>query len=433
MNGPVFDFIIVNNYRNKIRILLLLSIAFVAPFTPSVSFAETTKQPLNLSTPQQIESKFLKGLQLLEAGQPREAVFLFRQILAHDPNLPRVRLELARAYFVMRSWREARAEFVSVLSGGIPPEVRQTVLRFINTIDARRGFDWNAAFGFSLSPESGRRYKTDTVILDFFGIELPFEVDRPESDVFGVNFNGSAELRQKLFDLGGSTAVVGFITGSADVFEAEGSASDDYIFGASAGSRFIWPQTTAVVATHASLRHQYGEIYGDRMGINGAIQFRSETGFSPLASASYTNVNIRDSDARDGVSYSFRTGFSKSVLGSANIGAFVTFERFAAQEDYESYDAVDLSLFGRADIGAGFGVTVSPTIKYIRYNAKTPFFINVRKEKQFGIDIDIVKNDLFLFDWFSPFIKTGYTYNDSSIDIYTYKEYRFMIGIKNAF
>lgn len=433
MNGSVFDFITVGNYRDKIRILLLSAFVFVAPFVPSVGFAETTKQPPNLSTPQQIENEFLQGLQLLEAGQPRKAVFLFRQILARDPNLPRVRLELARAYFVMRSWREARAEFVSVLSGDIPLEVKQTILRFINTIDARRGFDWNVAFGFSVSPESGRRYKTDTVILDFFGIELPFEVDRPESDVFGVNFDGSAEIRQKLFDLGRSAAVVGFITGSANVFEAEGSASDDYIFGASAGSRFIWPQTTAVAATNVSLRHKYGDIYSDRIGINGAIQFRSETGFSPLASASYTSVNIHDSDARDGVSYNFRTGFSKSVLGIANIGAFVTFERFDAQEDFESYDAVDLSLFGRADIGAGFGATASPTLRYSRYKAKAPFFLNIRKEKQFGIDVEIVKNDAFLLGFFSPFVKIGYTHNDSSIDIYTYDEYRILIGFKNAF
>ena len=117
-------------------------------------FSETSKQPLNLSTPQQIENAFLQGLQLLEAGQPRKAVFLFRQILARDPNLPRVRLELARAYFMMQSWSESRAEFVSVLSGDIPLAAKKNILRFINAIDARRGFDWSAAIGISLSPEA---------------------------------------------------------------------------------------------------------------------------------------------------------------------------------------------------------------------------------------------------------------------------------------
>ncbi len=419
--------------RRKIRVIPFSAILVSMIFLPIACLSATSEQPLNLSTPQQIENAFLQGLQLLEAGQPRKAVFLFRQILARDPNLPRVRLELARAYFMMQSWSESRAEFVSVLSGDIPLAAKKNILRFINAIDARRGFDWSAAIGISLSPEAGRDYKTDTVFLDFFGTKLPFKVEREENDVIGLTLDGSAEVRRKFLDSSEGPSVVGFVSASADVFEAEGSDHDDYIFGASTGPRFIWPQTTAFAAANGSVRYRSGDVYEDRMGISSAIEYRSETGFAPFLSVAYTDVNVHETEAQDGGLYSLRTGFSKSVSGNANVGVSVTFQHFDAQESYETYDAVGLSLLGRADLGAGFGATARASLRYTSYKSKTPLFFDRREEKQFGVDVEIVKNDVFLLDQFSPFVQLGYTYNDSSINIFTYNEYRFVIGVKNAF
>lgn len=419
--------------RRKIRVIPFSAILVSMIFLPIACLSETSEQPLNLSTPQQIENAFLQGLQLLEAGQPRKAVFLFRQILARDPNLPRVRLELARAYFMMQSWSESRAEFVSVLSGDIPLAAKKNILRFINAIDARRGFDWSAAIGISLSPEAGRDYKTDTVFLDFFGTKLPFKVEREENDVIGLTFDGSAEVRRKLLDSSEGPSVVGFVSASADVFEAEGTDHDDYIFGASTGPRFIWPQTTAFAAANGSVRYRSGDVYEDRMGISSAIEYRSETGFAPFLSVAYTDVNVHETEAQDGGLYSLRTGFSKSVSGNANVGVSVTFQHFDAQESYETYDAVGLSLLGRADLGAGFGATARASLRYTSYKSKAPLFLDKREEKQFGVDVEFVKNDVFLLDQFSPFVQLGYTYNDSSINIFTYNEYRFVIGVKNAF
>ena len=52
---------------------------------------------------------------------------VFAAILARSPDLVRVRLELARAYFLSRQWGRARREFLSVLAGDIPEPVRGNV------------------------------------------------------------------------------------------------------------------------------------------------------------------------------------------------------------------------------------------------------------------------------------------------------------------
>jgi hypothetical protein len=405
----------------------------LALLTPSPARAEAVGDPVDFSNPRHIEVAFLQGLRLLEGDAPREAAIVFRRILAENPNLPRVRLELARALFQMRSWRESRAEFVAVLSGDVPDQVKQNILKFINAIDARRGFDWNAAVGLSLGPEAGRRYKTDTVNLDFFGVILPFTVDREENDSFGVSFEGSAEMRRELFSFGGGPSVVGFVSGAADIFDAAGARSDDFAFSSAAGARLVWRQTTANIAANAGVRHQRGDIYDDRIGLSGAVEYRSDTGFAPSASASYAAVNVHDASAQDGDLWGIGAGFSKSIFGSASIGAYASAERFDAAEADESYDALKLSLVGSADIGAGYNATAQASYRHSEYQARMPLFLDTRIDDQFDLDVEIVKKDLYVLDNFSPFVRLGYTRNESSIGVYSYDEYRFLIGLKNAF
>jgi len=411
----------------------LLALAFVAGFFAGSRPGEAAAAPPDLATPQQIEDAFLRALRLMESGDPRSAVILLRQILARDPNLPRVRLELARAYFLMESWPEARTEFVAVLSSDVPQAVKKNILRFINAIDSRRGFDWNAAIGFAFNPEATRRYKSDTVTLDFFGTKLPFKVERDDNKAFGAKFDGSAELRQKLISLGDEPAVVGFLGGAANIFEARGTDADDYIFSATAGSRLLWPQTTAVAAVSASVRYKHGEVYEDRQGISLAAESRTADGLSRVVSASYSDVNVHDNDAQDGDLFSLGFGVSKSLFGTADLGAFAAVQHFDAEESHEAYDSGSITLRGRADLGGGFGVSPAATIRFTTYKETAPLFLDSRNEKQFDFDIEVVKNDVFVFGKFSPFAQIGYTHNDSSINIYTYDEYRFFAGIKNAF
>ena len=66
-----------------------------------------------------IEARFLIGLRDLETGKPDKAIEAFSAILAADPTLIRVRLELARAYFAAEKWDRARQEFFIVLSGDL--------------------------------------------------------------------------------------------------------------------------------------------------------------------------------------------------------------------------------------------------------------------------------------------------------------------------
>ena len=93
-----------------------------------------------------IEATFQDSLAAMEAGAPRAVVPGLRAILAGDPQLVRLRLELARAYFLDGDFEQARREFLIVLSGDLPSPVRAAVLDFIRRIDAQKAFIWGVRF-----------------------------------------------------------------------------------------------------------------------------------------------------------------------------------------------------------------------------------------------------------------------------------------------
>ncbi len=416
-----------------LRTLRACAFALLATFAPAAAAAETGAAEVRLSTPDEIEEAFLRGLRLLDDGNPRAAAILFRRILAGRPDLTRVRLELARAYFQMRSWPEARAEFVAVLSGGVPEEVKRNILRFINAIDARRGFDWNASLGVSTGPAGGRSYDTDIVELEFLGTVLPFEVARTDHEDLGVSFQGAAELRRPFREGGDGAAAIGFAAASADLFDAPGAVSDDHFFGVSAGSRFVWPQTTAFAAATGGLRWKGGARFEDSFGFEAGAERRTISGYAPFAAASWARIANHRTSAQDRDLSRAGLGVSKSVFGAATVGVAVGFERADARAASESYRSVDFSLFGRADLGAGLNATMRAAVRRDRYDAKAPLFLAKRRDTRLDVDLEVVKNDILLLESFSPFVSVGYTRNDSSLGIFSYDEYRFRIGVRNSF
>jgi tetratricopeptide (TPR) repeat protein len=146
---------------------------------------------------------FAFGLAAMQVGKPGQAVFAFERVLFLYPENDRVRLELARAQFVLGNLPEARTQFEIVLTHNPPPNVRERVQLFLSKIKEQEkavravyhgytslklGYDSNVNAGpaDSLIPVPG----LGTVVLapaavqlggDFLEAELGGEVVRPIS------------------------------------------------------------------------------------------------------------------------------------------------------------------------------------------------------------------------------------------------------------
>ena len=119
-------------------------------------------RPLLRQEPVEPNALFLYGLASLEASQRpgragdereillNEAIAAFHAMLVEAPV--RVRLELARAFFLKGEDGLARRHFEAVLAGGVPEAVAVNVQRFLDEIRSRNRWSFNV--GFALAPDT---------------------------------------------------------------------------------------------------------------------------------------------------------------------------------------------------------------------------------------------------------------------------------------
>ena len=140
---------------------------------------------------------FLYGLAAIEAAQKTglsedaraalldEAIAAFRTMLVARPELVRVRLELARAFFLKGEDSLATRHFELVLAGKPPAPVALNVNRFLNIMRARKR--WSLRIGAALAPDSNIGAGSDERTIFING--LPFRRDQEELTSSGVGIS----------------------------------------------------------------------------------------------------------------------------------------------------------------------------------------------------------------------------------------------------
>ena len=118
-----------------------------------------------------------------------EAIATFRNMLIDRPELVRVRLELARAFFLKREDALARRHFEQVLAGDLPPPVVANVQRFLREIRARKR--WRVYFGAALAPDSNVGAASDERFIQIHigGVPLSFRRDQEQLTTSGVGLS----------------------------------------------------------------------------------------------------------------------------------------------------------------------------------------------------------------------------------------------------
>ena len=159
--------------------------------------ALTVLRPLASQRPALPDALFLTGLAGIEAsGQPGmpqetrdalldEAIAALRTMLVRNPGLVRVRLELARAFFLKGEDGLATRHFEQVLAGEPPAAVVLNVNRFLSLIRARKR--WSIRVGAALAPDSNIGAGSGERIIWIQG--LPFQRDQEDLTSSGVGIS----------------------------------------------------------------------------------------------------------------------------------------------------------------------------------------------------------------------------------------------------
>ena len=104
--------------------------------------------------------QFLRGMAAMESavqtepGDVRDAllaesVTAFRRILDADPELTRVRLELARVLYIQEDDEAAKEHFERVMVSDVHPNIKVNAQIFLDSIHQRRRLKWNFGMGLT--------------------------------------------------------------------------------------------------------------------------------------------------------------------------------------------------------------------------------------------------------------------------------------------
>ena len=237
-----------------------------------------------------------------------KAIEAFRSILINRPELIRVRLELARAFFLRGRDGLARRHFEAVLAGGVPPPVAANIHRFLAVMQARKRL--SGYFGAAIAPDSNLNAASESEIIYIdtaFG-RLPFtrEGDFGAQSGFGLSVWGGGEYQQPL-----SQRLRLRVGSDVVVREYPGGDFDQHFLAAHVGPRWLASPITEI-SLLATVRRQWlgSSPYVDEFGARLELDRRLGPTVWARGTAAYRERDHLSRDFLDGPVVDFTAAFA---------------------------------------------------------------------------------------------------------------------------
>ena len=380
--------------------------------------------------PDQVDALFLVGLAALGAAQipgtPElqrkgylgEAIASFHKILVDRPELVRVRLELARAFYVKGDDGLSQKHFKRVLAGNPHPAVAGNIRRFLAVIRERRR--WNGYFGAAMVPDSNINASSDTRTINIWG--LPFEVDAGSQSGWGVALWGGGEYEHPL-----SENVRLRAGGHLSLREYEGQDFDQTFLSAHAGPRWFLGNGTEV-SLLSSARRQWlgGDGQWRASGLRIEASHRLRSSLLVRTEVSYHQRSHDEDVHLDGprTNVSLRTLWQATPTVRLEASVGITQER--TEQERHRNTGQSLGLDVSADLPRGFTMGVNGESLWTEYEGDWYPFTSPGQSRrdQTGILSISVFNRGFTVQGFSPKLVLTREIRGSNAQLHDYRRTR---------
>ena len=272
-------------------------------------------------TDARIDILFQLGMTMLEAAERTdnaerrrqlydEAVEAFRTILINRPELVRVRLELARTFFLKGQDGLARRHFEAVLSGGVPPPVAFNIRQFLDVMRDRKR--WTGYFGAAIAPDSNLNAASESEIIyidTVFG-RLPFtrEGNIGAESGFGLSVWGGGEYQQRQ---PGNERLRLRVGADVAIREYPGGDFDQHFLATHIGPRWLaGPRTDLSLLVTAQRQWLGSHPYTDEFGARLEIDRQLTPGIWARGSVAYRQRDHLFHDFLDGPVVDFMAAFA---------------------------------------------------------------------------------------------------------------------------
>ncbi len=380
--------------------------------------------------------RFLVGLSALSAAEANvqaetredlldEAITVFRQILLNHPDVQRVRLELARAFFSKGDDELAKEHFERVLGSDPPPAMALNIRRFLRAIQSRKR--WSGYFAVNIENNNNINSGIETLDVDLRGLPFRFpEENLPRSErglVFSGGGNYQYPVSERLHWNFGADAVRS---------EYRGSELDQTFLSIHTGPRWlISPRSEVASDVFTGQRWQVKERSSREFGVRfrGYYQLTQRIGLN--SRGTITRTVQRDNKDNNGVNVSYSFGgsymFSPLLQGSMGVGGGENRPRTGSRTHPRN---VNIGLGAVLPLGwtAGGNVTWSRT----RYKENAPFSSELQVNRGKSYRVYLLNRGFNLFN-FSPQLSVTREMQESNNVLSNYKRTRWNVNLVRQF
>lgn len=354
------------------------------------------------------------------------AAVLLRQMLAHDPGLTRVRLDLGRALFLAGDDDAARHHFELALAEDLPPPVEAKVMRFLAEI--RRRKDWSLRVNLAVAPDTNINAASEQETVTLWGI--PFTLPPDSRATSGVGLLASVDgerqfrLNERLRLRAG---------GGVEMREYPRRRFDQTIVTGRLGPRALLGADGEVSLLAVGYRRWLGgEGYERALGARLEADHRLSRRLSLGARVQRLDVDYDAGSSLDGHINSVSLLARFALTSTTGLHPSLGYVRERREAPHMRRREYRLALGLSRDLPWGISAYVEPGIALARHDVSDPIFAVVREDTTASGRISLSNR---FIDWrgFTPVVT--YTYDDrrSNISMYAYDRHRLHIGITRLF
>jgi outer membrane protein len=377
------------------------------------------------AAPHNPEARFLGGIVALARKDYAKAIHIFRAMLIDHPDAIRVRLELARAYFLDKDYLNADRQFRLVRTGRHPPEVLANIDQYLFAI--RQDKDWSWSLKLALAPDTNLNAATSSREVTLSG--LPFELSdqaRKRSGI-GLAAEGTVEYAPRI---GPATRLrLGL---AAQRREYSGGEFDDMAVAVHAGPRLVSPRWDTSLLATGFIRWYGGDPLVRAVGGRIEATHYPSPNLSLSGALSAQKIDHARDDTRDGALYSARLGLFHPLGTTSAIAAKASVNRQTAREPAHSNWSFDLSASYFRELPGGFTVGFEPGFGVTRFDAALPVFGKTRSDRSATAEVSLLNRHIVL-SRFTPRVSYSLTRQWSNIELYSFTRHRFEIGLTTVF
>ncbi len=374
---------------------------------------------------EEIERLFLLGQIEMRLGLPRQAAERFEAILVRRPGLTRVRLELARAYYLTGRDDKAKYHFGLSMGDKLPSSVEATVEGFLRRIDARKR--WSVSVSAAILPETNpaRRTKSEEVRIG----NVPFRLDEDARSSSGVG----------KFVAGGVSFSPVIVDDLRAAFAASGAAN--------LHERSDWNDISLSGDIGLTLLSDRGSVSGGlRLGrrwLGGDPDHRSLGPWARLgmrlSNSTRLDMDIsalhRKHDTRtflNGWRIAVRPTLRYTLDAQTLIEAEPTIEVASARAEHNGSRQIGFGVTASRAFDGGFSASVNPAFHARRYKDRHPLFGRQRVDLGVRIGVRVLHRSV-QYAGFAPYVGYSFERTRSNIQIYGYRNHGAIFGVTRSF